>query len=122
VKTTGAKNIITSEQTLRFASERAEVIIIIPRNLTGQVLGLHIKSDKPQPGTNVYTWELLTAVMGLHLTIYMPSAVMSAIIRLNDAMLALHDAQSHITACVLGSSYGYGHTLRRTNVHITPTK
>jgi hypothetical protein len=52
LKTTGAKDIITSEQTLRDAGEGAGGIIPMPRNPTDQVLGLHIKSDKPQPGTN----------------------------------------------------------------------
>jgi hypothetical protein len=58
VKTTGAMDIITSEQTLRDAGEGTGGIVLVPRNPTDQVLGIHIKSDKPQPGMNAYTWEL----------------------------------------------------------------
>jgi hypothetical protein len=117
VKTTGAKDIITPEQTLWDASEGAGGIVLMPRNPTNQVLGLHIKSDKLQPGMNAYTWELLTAVVGLHLVKFMPRPVkghsdcMSAIIRLNNAMLAFHDIQSSVTAgnlyCSLaGTNFG----------------
>jgi hypothetical protein len=112
VKTTSAKDIITSEQTFRDAGEGTGVIILMPRNPTDQVLGLHIKSDKPQPGMNAYNLELLTAVVGLYLTKYVPSAVkgysdcMGAIIRLNEAILAFHNTQSSVTAGVLISS-GY---------------
>ena len=112
VKTSGAKDIITSEQTLRDAGQGAGGIVLMPRFPTENVMGLHIKSDKPQPGMNAYTWELLTAVVGLHLAKYMPSLVMghsdcmSAITRLNDAMLAFHNTQSHVKAGVLISG-GY---------------
>jgi hypothetical protein len=81
-------------------------------NPTDQVFVIYIKSDKPQPDTNAYTWELLTAVVGLRLAKFMPSAVqgntncMSAIIRLNDAMLAFYHTQSTITVGVLISG-GY---------------
>jgi hypothetical protein len=48
----------------------------MPLNSTEQVLGIHIKSDKPQPCINSYTWELLlTAVVGLHIVKFLPSAV-----------------------------------------------
>jgi hypothetical protein len=94
VKTIGARDIITSEQTLLDAGEGAGGIILMPRNPTDQVLVLHIKSDKPQPGMNAYTWELLTAVVGLHLTKY--SDCVSVIIRQNDDMLAFHDTQSRV--------------------------
>jgi hypothetical protein len=47
----------------------------MPRNPTDQVLGIHIKSDKPQPDMNAYTWDLLTSVVGLHIVKFMPSAV-----------------------------------------------
>jgi hypothetical protein len=66
----------------------------MPHNLTDQVFGIHIKSNKPQPCMNAYTWELLTAVVGLHLAKFISSSVkghansMSAIIHLNDAILA----------------------------------
>jgi hypothetical protein len=66
VNTTGAKDIISSEQTLRDAGEGTRGIVLFSRHPTDQVLGLYMKSDKPQPGMNAYTWELLTAVMGLH--------------------------------------------------------
>jgi hypothetical protein len=45
----------------------------MPRNSTEQVLGFHNKSDKPQPGINAYKWELLTAVVRLHIVKFMPS-------------------------------------------------
>jgi hypothetical protein len=86
--------------------------VLMPCNPTDQLFVIHIKSNKPQPNTNAYTWELLTAVVGLHLAKFMPSAVkgntncISAIIRLNDAMLAFHDTQSTIKAGVLISG-GY---------------
>jgi hypothetical protein len=75
VKTAGAKDIIASKQTLRDAGEGTEGIELMPRNPTNMVLDLHIKSDKPQPGTNAYTWQLLTAVVRLHLVKFMPSSV-----------------------------------------------
>jgi hypothetical protein len=65
VKTTGARDIITLEQTIQDACEGARGIILMPYNSTDQVLGLQIKSDKPQAGMNAYTWELLAAVVGL---------------------------------------------------------
>jgi hypothetical protein len=55
VKTSGTKDIITSKQNLRDAGKGAGGIILMPRNPTDQVLGLHIKIDKPQPGMNAYT-------------------------------------------------------------------
>jgi hypothetical protein len=112
VKTTGARDIITSEQTLQDAGEGAGGIMIMPCNPTDQVLCLHIKSDEPQPGINAYTWELLAAAVGLHTMKFMPSAVkgfsdcMSAIIRLNEAILAFHNTQSNVTAGILISG-GY---------------
>jgi hypothetical protein len=112
VKTTGAKDIITSEQTLRNAGEGAGVIVLIPQNPTDQVLCIYIKTDKPQPGMIDYTWELLTTAVGLQLVKFMSNVVkghpdcMSAIIPLNDAMLALHDTQSSITVSEL-ISVGY---------------
>jgi hypothetical protein len=75
VKTTRVKDIITLEQTLRDTDEAAGGIILMPCNPTYQILGIHIKSDKPQPGINFCTWELLTAVMGLHLIKFIPSVV-----------------------------------------------
>jgi hypothetical protein len=84
----------------------------VPRDFTDQVLGFHIKSDKPQPDMNAYTRELLTTMVRLHLVKFMPSAVkghfdcISAISRLNDAMLAFHNTQSSVTAGVLISG-GY---------------
>jgi hypothetical protein len=92
VRTTEAKDIVTLEQTLRDAGEEARGIILMPCYPTDQVLGLQIKSDKPQSGMNAYTWKLLTAVVRLHLTKYKPSAVkghsdcMSAIIQLNNVI------------------------------------
>ena len=112
VKTNGAKDIITSEQTLRDAGEGAGGAVLWPRYPTDQVLGIHIKSDKPQRGMSAYSWELLSAIVGLHVTKFMPSSVkghsdcMSSIIRLNDAMLAFHNTQSSVTAGVLISG-GY---------------
>jgi hypothetical protein len=56
---------------------------------------------------NAYTWELPTAVVGRHLANLMPSVVkghsdcMSAIIRLNDAMLTFYDTQSSFKVDVL---------------------
>jgi hypothetical protein len=67
VKTTGAKDIITQEHTLWDACLEAGGIVLMPHNPTDQVLGLHIKNDKPQPGINTLTWEPLTAVVGLHI-------------------------------------------------------
>jgi hypothetical protein len=83
----------------------------MPRNPTKQVLGVHIKNNKPQPDMNAYTWKLLTTVVGLYQVKFMPSAVkghsdyMSTIVRLNDAMLAFHDTQSSVTAGVLISGW-----------------
>jgi hypothetical protein len=105
VKTTGAKDTIISEQILRNAGEGTGGIVLMPRNPINQVLDIHIKSDKPQPGMNAYTWELLTRVVGLQIMKFMPSTVkghsdcMSAIIHLNDAMLAFHDTQSRHSGC-----------------------
>jgi hypothetical protein len=112
VKTTGARDIITSEQTLRDADKGAGGIVLMPHNSTNQVLGIHNESDKPQTGIHTYTWELLTAVVGLYLVRFMPSSVkehsacMSAIIHLNNAMLAFQDTKSSVTAGVLISG-GY---------------
>jgi hypothetical protein len=76
VKITGASDIITLEQTFRDAGEGAgEGIILMPRNPTDQVLGIHIKSNKTQLGINAYTLELLTAVVGLNLVMFMPREV-----------------------------------------------
>jgi hypothetical protein len=85
VKTTGARDIITSKQTLRDAGKGAGDIKLMPCNPTDQVLGLHSKSDKPQPGMNAYTWELLAAVVGLHTMKFMPSTVKS----FSDCMSAI---------------------------------
>jgi hypothetical protein len=46
VKTTGAKDIITSEQIIRDAGEGAGGYILMPSHPTDQVLSLHIKSKK----------------------------------------------------------------------------
>jgi hypothetical protein len=62
VKTTGAKKIITSEQTLRDAGKNTGGIILKPRKPTD----LHTKSDKPQPGMSANTCELLIAVATPH--------------------------------------------------------
>jgi hypothetical protein len=64
---------------------------------------------------NACIFERLTAVVGLHLLKFMPSAVkghcdcISAIIQLNDAMLAFHDTQLSVTARILISG---GHLFR----------
>jgi hypothetical protein len=109
VKTTGAKGIIASKQKVWDAGEGAECIVIISRNSTYQVLGIHIKNNKPKSGMNAYTWKLLPAVVGLHLVTFMPIAIrghsdctcMRVIIRLNNAMLAFRDTQSGIISDVL---------------------
>jgi hypothetical protein len=59
--------------------------------------------DTPQPGINAYTWEPLTVVMGLDIVKFMPSTVrghsdcISAIIRLNNAMLAFYETLLSVT-------------------------
>jgi hypothetical protein len=111
-KTTGAKYIITSKQTLWDTNEGVRGIELMLHNPTDEVLGLHIKSNKPQPGMNAYTWVILTAVVGLLLLKFMPSVVkghsdcMSAIIYLDNTMLAFQDTQLNVAAGVLISG-GY---------------
>jgi hypothetical protein len=89
----------------------------MPRNPTDQLLGIQIKSDTFQPDLNACTWKLLTVVEGLHLVVIMPSSMMghsdcmSAIICLNDAMLAFQDTQSSVKTGVLNSG---GYKLRVT--------
>jgi hypothetical protein len=94
------------------AAKQPLAILLVPCNPTDQLLGLHIKRGKPQPGMNAYTLELLAVVVGLHTMWFMPSVVkgfsdcMSAIIRLKDAILAFHNTQSSDTAGILISG-GY---------------
>jgi hypothetical protein len=126
-KTTRAKDIMISEQTLRDAGVDAKIIVLISRNPTDQVLGIHIQSDKPQQGMNAYTRELLTAVLRLHLVKFKPSSVkgrtdrMVAIVHLNDAMLAFQDTQQSVTAGVLISG-GYEFRLAEEDIRYKTMK
>jgi len=98
----GAFDIITPERDLRDIGKGTGGIVFLPpgyneQSMTPQAVRIH--HQKHEPGMNAYTWELVTQLIALHFTKYLPSHAVhtsdctGAIARTNHSLRTAFDQQ-----------------------------
>ena len=105
-------DILTSETSLRDAGTGAGGIVFLPPGYNSDSPtpnGIRIVSDKPEPGMNAFTWELVTQLIGLHFTKHLTSPLVaisdctSAIARTNRALKTKYNQLANTSGGIFAS-------------------
>jgi hypothetical protein len=75
-----SSDILTSESDLRDTGKGAGGIVFLPHGFNRDSSppdGIRITCDRPEPGMNAFTWELVTQLIGLHFAKHLPSPLVA---------------------------------------------